>query len=99
MINILASSLRDKGDINTSIEAENEAFRPTTGPNRFDALVTLWCNYKRFNMASSAKRVAESIASIDINFSVGDYIRSLPYTDNGTLKGIEEALLSAGLTK
>ena len=59
MINILASSLRDKGDINTSIEAANEAFRLTTGPNRIDALVTLCCNYERLNMASSAKRVAE----------------------------------------
>ena len=99
MINILASSLRDKGDINTSIEAANEAIRLNTGPNRIDSLVTLCCNYHRLDMMPSARRMAESITSIDINFSVKDYIRNLPYTDTGTLDGIEEALLGAGLNK
>ena len=98
MINILASSLRDKGDINTSIEAANEAIRLNSAPNRIDSLVTLCYNYHQLDMMSSARQMAESITSIDISFSVKDYIRNLPYTDTGTLDGIEEALLGAGLS-
>ena len=70
MLNILASSLRDKGDINTSIDAANEAVRLNHGSNKIDALVTLCCNYNGLNMMSSAKRVAETISSIDIRFAL-----------------------------
>ena len=50
-------------------------------------------------MISSAKRVAETISSIDNRFSVKDYIGKLPYTDKDTLKNIQKALLNAGLTE
>ena len=99
MLNILASSLRDKGDINTSIDAANEAVRLNYGSNKIDALVTLCCNYSGLNMMSSAKSVAETISSIDIRFSVKDYIGNLPYTDKDTLENIRNALLNAGLTE
>ena len=99
MLNILASSLRDKGDINTSIDAANEAVRLNYGSNKIDALVTLCCNYTGLNMMSSAKSVAETISSIDIRFSVKDYLGNLPYTDKDKLKNIRNALLTAGLTE
>ena len=69
------------------------------GSNKIDALVTLCCNYTGLNMMSSAKSVAETISSIDIRFSVEDYLGNLPYTDKDTLKNIRNALLTAGLTE
>ena len=50
-------------------------------------------------MMSSAKSVAETISSIDIRFSVEDYIGNLPYTDKDTLENIRNALLNAGLAE
>ena len=85
-------SRRDDASI-FSIQGGNDFAR------EIDALVTLCCNYTGLNMMSSAKSVAETISSIDIRFSVKDYLGNLPYTDKDKLKNIRNALLTAGLTE
>lgn len=95
MVNILAQSYRDTGQIIPSVSVANQSLR--LDPENLDGHVILCTNYGLSNALEDARRVKQEILRIDPSFSIPRYVETQPYKDSASLDVIAKALRKAGL--
>ena len=95
MVNVLAQSYRDTGQIIPSVSVAHESLR--LDPENLEAHVVLCTNYGLSNSLEDARRVGQEILRIDPSFSTPRYVATQPYKENATLEVIAKALREAGL--
>ena len=95
MVNVLAQSYRDTGQIIPSVSVAHESLR--LDPENLEAHVVLCTNYGLSNSLEDARRVGQEILRIDPSFSTPRYVATQPYKESATLEVIAKALREAGL--
>jgi TolB-like protein len=95
MVNVLAQSYRDTGQIIPSVSVAHESLR--LDPENLEAHVVLCTNYGLSNSLEDARRVGQEILRIDPSFSTPRYVETQPYKESTTLEVIVKALREAGL--
>lgn len=95
MVNVLARSYRDAGQIIPSVSVTHESLR--LDPENLDGHVVLCTDYGLSNSLEEARRVGQEILRIDPSFSTPRYVETQPYKESATLEVIVKALREAGL--
>ena len=95
LVNALAIAYRDRGEMDLSIPAAEEAAR--IDPNYSDALVTLCSDFAMTGEAARAQEVARQLLAVAPDFRISSFSRQHPYRDTGMLDRLGAALGSAGL--
>ncbi|MCK5167075.1 MAG: hypothetical protein KAQ66_07135, partial [Rhodospirillaceae bacterium] len=95
LIDILAASYRDSGDIGLSIPVAKESLR--LNPQNNDARLILCSDYKLTANHDQAKLVAEEIIVNNPAFSLSTFADSQPYKDPTKLNNLIGALRESGL--
>jgi adenylate cyclase len=68
-----------------------------TSPRYLEACVILTCTYSLMGRENDAKAAASEVVRIDPDFSVQDYVKTLPYKENKDLDRVIKALDKVGL--
>jgi hypothetical protein len=95
LVNVLATTYRDSGNVGLSISAGKEAIR--LSPKQTEAQVTVCSDYELQNQRDQARRTAGEVVAIDPSFRLSAYSRTQPYRDMVTLDRLIEVLRDAGL--
>jgi tetratricopeptide (TPR) repeat protein len=95
MVNVLAQSYRDTGQIIPSVSVAHESLR--LDPENLDGHVVLCTDHSLSNSPEDARRAGQEILRIDPSFSIPRYVETQPYKDSASLDVIAKALHEAGL--
>lgn len=95
LIDVLAASYRDSGDINLSIPVAKESLR--INPQNNDARVILCSDYKLTANHDQARLIADEIIANNPTFSLSAFAQSQPYRSTEKLDNLIGALRDAGL--
>ena len=95
LIDILAASYRDSGDINLSIPVAKESLR--INPQNNDARVILCSDYKLAANHDQARLIANEIIASNPTFNLSAFAESQPYRNPAKLDSLIAALRDSGL--
>jgi len=95
VVNLLALSYRDQGNIGQSISAARESER--LSPGNTDALATLCSDFAFNGDVEEARATAARLISAAPEFSASAYAEAQPYRDLGRAEQLCRALIEAGV--
>jgi tetratricopeptide (TPR) repeat protein len=95
LVDILAASYKETGQLDNATAAAREALR--LKPDDLDARFVLIGAYQSAGRHERAREIAQEVLAIQPDFSLTEWSARQPYREPATLKRVVESLRTAGL--